>query len=124
MHHLVDLVVGALGAENQPAVTGVHGAVVQANPCAVLHLLEDLGTGLVDQRDAVGDQHLGPQIGIAPGDRRRRVDDTGDAGFDQRVGGDPVEIQRVHDDDVAGADAPQQPIDVAVHTGGAGDARS
>ena len=46
--------------------------------------------------------------------------DGGDAGLHQGVGGDPVEVQRVDDDDVAGADAAQQAIDVAVDAGGTG----
>ena len=108
---------------DQPAVTGVHAAVVQPDPRAVLDLLEDLGPGLVDQRHAVGDQHLGSQVRVAARDRRRRVDDGGDVGVDQRVGGDPVEIERVEHDDVPGSDATQQPIDVAIDAGGAGDAR-
>ena len=123
VHQFVDLVVGALGAEDQPAVAGVHAALVHAHACAVLDLLEHLGTGLVDQRDAVGDEHLRPEVGIAAGDRRRRVDDRGDVGLDERVRGDPVQIQSVDDDDVTGRDSPQQPIDVAVNPGGAGDAR-
>ena len=123
VHQFVDLVVGPLGAVDEPAVACVHAAVVQPDPGAVLDALEHLGAGLVDQRDAVVHQHLGPQIGVAAGDRRRCVDHGGDIGFDQRVGGDAVEIQRVDHHDVPGSDAPQQPIDVAVHTGRAGDAR-
>ena len=123
VHQFVDLVVGPLGAADEPAVACVHAAVVQPDSGAVLDALEHLGAGLVDQRDAVVHQHLGPQIGIAAGDRRRRVDHGGDIGFDQRVRGDAVEIQRVDHHDVSGSDAPQQPIDVAVHTGRAGDAR-
>ena len=123
VHQFVDLVVGALGAEDQPAVAGVHAALVESHACAVLDLLEDLGPGLVDQRDAVGDEHLRPEVGVAAGDRRRRVDDRGDVGLDERVRGDPVQVQSVDDDDVTRGDSPQQPIDVAVNPGGAGDAR-
>ena len=116
--------VGALGAQGDAAVPGVHAAVVQPDPCAVLDLLEDLGARLVDQRDAVGDEHLGPEVRVAARDRRRRVDDGDDTGLDERVGGDAVEVQRVEHDDVAGTDAAKQPIDVAVDAGGAGDARA
>ena len=42
MHELVNLVVRALGAEDQSPVAGVHAAVVQAHPRAVLDLLEHL----------------------------------------------------------------------------------
>ena len=107
VHQLVDLVVGALGAEDQPAVAGIHAALVEPDARAVLDLLEDLGAGVVDQRDAVGDEHLGTEVGVAPRDRRRRVDHRRDIGLDQGVRGDPVEVQRVDDDDVAGVDASQ-----------------
>ena len=123
VHQVVDLMVGSLGSEDKPAVAGVHAAVVHANPSAVLDLLEYFRPGLIDQLDAVRDEHLGPEVGVAPRDRRRRVDDRRDTGFDQCVRGDPVQIQRVDDGDVAGPDAPQQPIDVAIHTGRAGDTR-
>ena len=123
VHQLVDLVVGPLGAVDEPAVTGVHAAFVQPDPGSVLDAFEHLRAGLVDQGDAVVHQHLGPQIGVPAGDRRRRIDHRGDIGFDQSVRCDPVEIQRVDHHDVPGSDAPQQPIDVAVHTGRAGDAR-
>ncbi len=59
LHQLVDLGVGALGAEDQPAVTGVDAAFVDPDAGTVLDLLEDLGTGVVDEHDAVGDQDLG-----------------------------------------------------------------
>jgi hypothetical protein len=123
VHQLVDLVVGAFGARDQASVTGVDTAVVQPHPVAVLDLLEDLRAGFVDQRDAVRHQHLRPEIGVAPGDGRGRVDHTCHPGLDQGVGGDPVEIERVDDHDVTGADTPQQAIDVAVHASGAGDSR-
>ena len=123
LHQVGDLFVGALGAADQPAVAGVDAAVVEADLRAVLDLLEDLGAGLVDQRDAVGQQHLGAEVGIAARDRRGCVDDGGDLGVDERVGGDPVQVQHVEDHDVAGADPAQQPIDVAVDPGSANDAR-
>jgi hypothetical protein len=123
VHQFVDLMVGALGAEDQPTIAGVHAALVESHTCAVLDLLEHLGAGVVDQRDTVGDEHLRPEVGIAAGDRRRRVDDRGDVGLDERVSRDPVQVQSVNDDDVTGGDPPQQPIDVAVNSGGAGDAR-
>jgi hypothetical protein len=123
VHQLVDFVVGAFDAEDEPPVAGVDTAVVQPHPGAVLDLLEDLRAGLVDQRDPVGYEHLGPEVGVATRDRRRGVDDCGDVRFDQRVGGYPVEVKRVDDDDVAGSDATQQPVDVAVHAGRAGYTR-
>ena len=122
-HQVGDVVVGALGAADQPAVTGVHPAFVQANLGAVLDLLEDVGPGLVDEGDPVVDQHLGTHVRVAARHRRRRVDDGGDIGFDQRIGGDAVQIQDVEHHDVAGADPAQQSVDVPVDPGSAGEAR-
>jgi len=96
---------------------------VQPNLRAVLDLLEDLRSGVVDQRDVVGHQDLGSQVRVAPGDRRRGVDHPRDAGVDERVSGHPVEIQNVQHGDVAVTDAPQQAIDVPVHAGRSDDAR-
>ena len=45
------------------------------------------------------------------------------ATHDQRICGAPIQVLRIEDDDVAGSHAPQQPIDVAVHPGSAGDTR-
>jgi hypothetical protein len=95
---------------------------VQPNPCAVLHLLEDLGAHLVDEHHAVGDEHLRPEVRVAARDRRGRIDDGGDVGVDERVGGDPVEVERVDDDDVAGADAAKKAVDVAIDAGRTGHA--
>ena len=123
LHQLGDLFVGALGAEDQSTVTDVHTAVVEADFGPVFDLLEDVGAGLVDQGDAVGQQHLGAQVGIAARHRGRRVDDGGDLGVDERVGGDPVQIQHVEHRDVTGAYPAQQPVDVAVDPGGPDDTR-
>ena len=123
LHELGDLFLGALGAANQSTVTDVHAAVVEADFRAVFDLLEDIGAGLVDESDAVGQQHLGAEVGIAARHRRRRVDDGGDLGVDERVGGDPVQIQHVEHRDVTGAYPAQQPVDVAVDPGGPDDTR-
>ena len=122
-HQVGDVVVGAFGAADQPTVTGVHPAFVEANLGAVLDLLEDVGPGLVDQGDPVVDQHLGPDVRVAARDGRRGVDDGGDVGFHQRVGGDAVQVQDVEHHDVAGADPAQQSVDVPVHPSGAGETR-
>ena len=95
---------------------------MQPDPCAVLDLLEDLGAGLVDERDVVGDEHLGAEVRVAARDRRRGIDDGGHPGLDERVGGDAVEVQGVEHDDVARIDAAKQSIDVAVDAGGTRDA--
>ena len=47
----------------------------------------------------------------------------GDVGFDECVGGDPVQVQHVEDHDVARAHPPQQSIDIAIDPGGADNTR-
>ena len=123
VHEVGDFFVAAFDTVDQPAIAGVHAAAVQADLGAVLDLLEDLGAGAVDERDVVGHQHLGAQVGVAPGDRRRGVDHAGDPGVDQCVGGHAVQIEDVDDDYVARADAAQKAIDVAVDAGGARHSR-
>src|ERR1700761_8656776 len=118
VHQLVDLVVGPFGAVHKPAVARIHIAVVEPDPRAVLDSLEYVGAGLVDQGDAVVDQHFGAQIRVPAGDRGRRVDHSGDLGFDEGVGGDAVEVKCIDHHDVPRSDAAQQTVDVAVHTGG------
>ena len=123
LHQLGDFLVGALGAADQPAIAGVHPAVVQPDFRAVLDLLEDVGSRLVDEGDAVGHQHFWAQVGIPARHRRGCVDHGGDLGVDERIGGDPVKVQHIEDDDVAGAHPPQQSVDVAVDPGGADNTR-
>ncbi|SIJ46379.1 Uncharacterised protein [Mycobacteroides abscessus subsp. abscessus] len=68
-HQIVHVGVGARSAGDEPAVTVVDAAVVHPDRGAVLDLFEDLGADAVDQGDAVGDQHLRPQIRVAARDR-------------------------------------------------------
>ena len=124
MHQVGDFLVGALDAVRQPAITGVDAAVVHPHFGAVLDLLEDLRAGVVDQNDVVGDQNLRPQVGVAAGNRRRRVDHPDHAGIHERVRGRPVEVKNVEHRDIAGPHPPQQAVDVAVDPGVSRDARS
>ena len=70
VHEVGDLFVAAFDTVDQPAITGIHATVVQADLGAVLDLLEDLRPGAVEEGDVVGHQHLGAQVRVAPGDRR------------------------------------------------------
>jgi hypothetical protein len=60
-------------------------------------------------------------IGIAARYRGGCVDDGGDLGVDERIGGDPVEVQHIEDRDVTGAHPSQQSVDVAIDSGGTDD---
>src|SRR3984957_323441 len=122
LHQLGDFFIGALDAADQSPVPGVYATVVEAHFRAVFDLLENVGTRLIDEGDTVGQQHLGPQVRVAARHRRGCVDDGGDLGVDESIGRDPVQVQDVEDGDIAGAHAPQQPVDVAVDPGGADNA--
>ncbi|CFR87008.1 Uncharacterised protein [Mycobacterium tuberculosis] len=112
-----------LGTADQPAVAGVHPAFIQANLGTVFDLFENLRSGLVDQRDTVGDQHLWTEVRIAARDRRRCVYHGGDLRFHQCIGGDAVQIQDVENHNVAGTDPTQQSVDIPVDPGDADQAR-
>ena len=64
-HPVGDLRLGLLVALHEASLAGVDAALVEPDLGAVLDLLEDLGAGVVDQEDAVGDDHLGSQIRVA-----------------------------------------------------------
>src|ERR1700728_3117509 len=123
LHQLGDFFVGALGAADQSAVPGVYATVVQAHLGAVFDLLENVGAGLVDQGDTVGQQHFGSQVRVTARHRLGCVDDGGDLGVDERTAGDRVQVQDMEDADTPGAHPPQQPVDVTVDPGGADNAR-
>ena len=105
VHQVGDLLIGALHTVGQSPLTGVDAGLVQSHLGAVLDLLEDLRTGIVDQGDVIGHQYLGTEVGVTPGDRRRGIDHTHDTGLDERISGHPVEVENVEDGDIAGTDA-------------------
>ena len=72
--------------------------------------------------DAGCDDHLGPEVRVAAGDARLGVDDGGRLGRDQRLGGDPVEVDVVDDRDVAGVEPAGQAGGAAVEARDAADA--
>src|SRR6202035_3351703 len=86
LHQLGNLFVGALGAADQSAVPGVHATVVEAHFRAVFDLPENVGAGLVDQGDTVGQQDFRPQVRVAARYRRGCIDDGGDLGADESIG--------------------------------------
>src|SRR5690606_24816562 len=99
-HPVGDVSLEQFLAERDAALADVEPIVVDAHLHSVAHLLEDLGADVVEQGDARRDEHFGPEVRVAARDRRRRVDDRLYLGVDQLVGGDPVEVDLVEDDDV------------------------
>ena len=57
----------------------------------------------VDQRDARGGNQQRPDVGVAPGNRTRGIDDRGRPGFHKTLGGDAVEVFVVDDRDLTRA---------------------
>ena len=80
--------------------------------------------GRVEQRDTSPHDPDRAPVRVAPRDRLRRVDDRGDAGLDQAVGGDAIEVDVVDHRDVAGHEPPDHvfraPVDLhrTHHLGG------
>ncbi len=118
-HAVGDLDVGLLVPLDEQLLPRVHAALVHPDLRAVLDLLEDLGADVVDEHDVVRDDHLGTEIRVPARDRRGRVDHRGDARFDERVGGDAVEVDGIEDDHVTGTDPAQQFRGVPVDPGNA-----
>ena len=84
------------------AIAGVQGAFVEPDDVAVANLGEHAGSDTIEERYAVGDQNLRPEVGIAAADARCGVDDCGNAALDERLSRQPVDIDVVDDGDVAG----------------------
>ena len=59
----------------------------------------------------------GPDVRVAAGDRRRGVDHRADAGLDERLGRDPVEVGVVDDRDLAGREPLDEVLGPAVDPG-------
>ena len=111
-----------LDAAGELELPGVDDALVQPDAAAVLDRVQGVGADGVDEGDARVDEDLRPEVGEAPGDRRRRVDDGRDPGGDERVGGGPVEIDLVEHGDLARLDAADERVGAAVDARGARDA--
>ena len=73
-------------------------------------LVEELRARGVDQRDAAADEQQRPGVRKAARERLRHVDDDADAGLEQLLGGDAVEVGVVDDRDVVLA----EPVDEAL----------
>ena len=96
---------------------GVQGLAVQPDDHPFPDPGEQVGPGLVDQRDARLQQQLRPVVRVAPADARGRVHHRGDLAADQRVSADPVQVSVIDDGDIAGAEPLGQVLRPAVHPG-------
>ena len=101
-------------------VAGVDGAVDDAQPVA-LGDRHDVGAEVVDQRDARLDEDLRAEVRVAAGRRAGGVEHGGGLAGDERLGGDPVEVQVVDDRDVAGSQPLGEVLGPGVDAGRAGD---
>ena len=79
-------------------------------------IVEQLRARDVDQRHAAADEQQRPDVRKAPGERLRHVDDDADAGLEQLLGGDPVEIGVVDDRDIVLAEPMHEALGPAVES--------
>ena len=117
-----------LGAAEDPAaqhllVADQHRAAVDPQPVAVFEQLEEAGAGGVDEADPLPRQHQRAGVGVLAVGGGRGVEDRGDAGFDQLLGGDAVDVDVVDDGDVAGPQALDQVLGPLAQPGRAFDRR-
>ena len=105
VHPTRDLV----GAEDVTAAellaAGQHGPVVEADLLTVRDGVHDRRTDVVDQQHARPDEAHRSAVRIPPRDRRGGVDHGDDAGVDQAVRRDAVDVGVVDDRDIAGFEA-------------------
>jgi hypothetical protein len=91
-------------------ITEVDRVTVDAHRLALAEPVEQLFAEVVEQRDAGLDQHLRAEVGVAPGDRRLRVEHGRHPGRDQRVGRHPVEVDVVDHRDLARTQATDEAL--------------
>ena len=77
---------------------------------AVLQPLEEVGAGDVDEPHAGAGEQERARVGIAPVRGVRDIDDRSDAGGDQLLGGDAVDVRVVDDRDVGRPEAPDEAL--------------
>jgi hypothetical protein len=98
----------------------IHRVVVDTDGVTLAHLLENALAEVVDQRDARLHEDLGPKIGVSPGNGRLRVEHRRHTDRDQRIRGDPIEVDVVDHGDVAWTQPARQTLGPAVEARGAG----
>jgi hypothetical protein len=89
----------------------------------VAHEVQDLRAHAVEHGHAGGGQQEGAGVRVPPGDARGGVDHRHDAGGDQALGGDGVEVLVVDDGDLTRDDALGQVLGATAHPGDAPDGR-
>ncbi len=89
-------------------------------PLAVGELVEQIRVVDVDQAHASANELERPRVRIAPRLRGRDVDDDADAGLDELLGRDAVDIGVVDDRDVVGMEPPDELLRPLAEAGRAG----
>ena len=97
------------------------GVSLDPHVYALMQRPEQIFAEVVHQRDAGVHQCFGPEIRVAAGDGRLRVEYGGHTDRDQRVGRDTVDVHVVDDRDVTGAQATDQALGTPVKPYGAAD---
>jgi hypothetical protein len=107
-HEVGDGLDGLLGTAPNFLVPEKNAPFMQADLAALLDGTQDLGPNPVNEHDPGTDNDLGPKVGKPPRDRGRSIDHTSDLGLDESVGGSPIEIDLVKNDDVPRPDPPKK----------------
>ena len=110
-----------------PVAAGEAGPVPKDTRAAHRHpfplrdLVEELGSGRVDQRHPSPDQQQRARVREAAGQRVGHVDDDPDAGLQKLLGGHAVEVRVVDDRDVILAEPMDEAFRPTVEPRGAGE---
>ena len=102
-HRELDTLCRLYLAGRHHSIACIQVRAIEPDDVAFLDVGEHGRTDPVDQCDALRHQDLGPEIRVAAADARRRVHDGDHAAFDERLGGDAIEVDVIDDRDVARA---------------------
>ena len=94
-------------------------ALVDADARTVPDGRQAVGTDPVHEQHTGVGQHPRTEVGVAPGDHRRGVEDRHDPGVDKRLRGRAVHVEVVEDGHVTGAQPGQQAACPAFDSGSA-----
>src|SRR5262249_9248413 len=118
VHGGLDLLGGERVAGRDQLVASLDLAAVYTELLALVHTVQHVLPGSVDERDARLHDADGAAVRVAAGDRFPGVDDGGHPGADEPLGGHAVEVAVVDHCDVAGLEALHEVLGSAVDAGG------
>src|SRR5205807_2354724 len=118
--HALELGCAEHPARGEASPVAVEPGTPDRDQLALVHLLEEVGAGRVDQPDATAHERQRPRIREAARLRLADVDDDADARLHQLLGRDAVEVGVVDDRDVVGPQPADEVLRAPVETRMAG----